>query len=701
MTRRAEASILGLVALAALALRVIHLDWGFPEVFEEATPVREAVALWGTPGGAIDLNPHFFRYPSLSFYLNFGAQAIAYLWLSLTGGVSSLNEFRQLLAEELSRAALWGRILQAVAGALLVLPVRAMARRLAGEAAGWSAAVLIALAPMAVVESQIVGPDIFLALFAAAALAASTRLVEEGRRSDYLWCGVWIGLATAAKYPGALLLGGLLTAHVLRVRARREGPAGIVISSSLWQALFTAALVFAVASPYVLLDASSAARDITFERRHMALGHLGLDGGRAWLYYLRTAIGDGWTPPLALGGLAGLAALLARSASRRPALPAAVFAALLWLVVGSWKMAAPRYILPLLPAVAVWAGAGAALLGAAIGGRIGAKRATMVALAMLLAAWPAIGSLKGVSLRGREDSRLAAARWIAAHLPEGSTLLVERYGPEPDASRYNVLYLPFHAITPHVYDPAYSLPLYATFDAMVLSSQVDDRYLADTREYPAQAAFYAAVDRAFSEEAVFAAGRYLGPTIRILRRRIETPLRDLSQIPPEFFDTLQGNQRLAEYFSALGTVLARQGRTELGVRMLREAVDMDPENAKPWGNLGVVVLKSGQAQEALDALRRAHALDPADPLVSYNLGRAHETMGETSQAADAYQEAISRDPAMEEAYLGLARALIAADRYASARAMLEEFLRRFPRSTERGRAEQALAELSRMGPGRP
>jgi tetratricopeptide (TPR) repeat protein len=76
-------------------------------------------------------------------------------------------------------------------------------------------------------------------------------------------------------------------------------------------------------------------------------------------------------------------------------------------------------------------------------------------------------------------------------------------------------------------------------------------------------------------------------------------------------------------------------------------------------------------------------------------------MGETSQAADAYQEAISRDPAMEEAYLGLARALIAADRYASARAMLEEFLRRFPRSTERGRAEQALAELSRMGPGRP
>lgn len=701
MTRRADAWVLGLVTLAALAMRATHLGWGFPEVFEEATPVREAIALWGKPGGAIDLNPHFFRYPSLSFYLNFGAQAIAYLWLSLTGAVNSLNEFRQLLAENLSLATLWGRSLQAVAGALLVLPVRAMARQLAGDAAGWTAAVLIALAPMAVVESQVVSPDIFLALFAAAALAASIRLVERGQRSDYLWCGVWIGLATAAKYPGALLLAALVTAHVLRVRARREGPAGIVISNSLWQALFTAALVFAVASPYVLLDAPSAARDIAFERRHMAIGHLGLDGGRTWMYYLRTALGEGWTPPLALGGLAGLAALIIRPASRRLALPAAVFAALLWLVVGSWKMAAPRYILPLLPVAAVWAGAGVALLGSAVGKRAATRRLSTAALAAALAAWPAVGSLQAVSVRGREDSRLAAARWIADQLPEGSTILVERYGPEPDASRYNVLYLPFHSITPHVYDPAYSLPLYATFDAVVLSSQIDDRYLADAREYPAQAAFYGALDRAFSEEAVFTAGRYLGPTIRILRRRPEAPLRDLSQIPPEFFAELHGNQRLAEYISTLGTVLARQGKTELGLRMLREAVDMDPENAKPWGNLGVVVLRNGQAQEALAALRRAHELDPGDALVSYNLGRAHETMGETSQAADAYQEAISRDPAMEEAHLGLARALVEADRYGSARAVLGEFLSRFPRSTQRGRAEQALAELSRMGPGLP
>ncbi len=699
MKRRVEAPLLALLLLVALAVRLIHLDWGFPQVYEEATPLREAVEFWGKPGGAVDLNPHFFRYPSLSFGLNFVLQAAAYLWLSATGAVDSLNGFRQYLAEDLSRAALWGRALQAVAGALLLLPVRALARRLAGDAAGWSAALLTAVAPLAVLESQVIGPDTYLALFAALALAAATGVVDRGERRDYLWCGLWIGLATAAKYPGALLLAALLTAHLLRRRGDREGPAGVLFSSALWQALFTAAVAFAAASPYVLLDASSAAQDIAFERRHMALGHLGREG-RAWIFYLRSAFGEGWTPPLALAALAGLAVLLARPASRRRALPAAVFVALLWLVMGSWRMAAPRYILPTLPAAAAWAGAAAALGGAALGRRLGASRVWMALAAVLLAVWPAVETGHALSVRGREDTRSLAAQWIEAHLPEGSTLLVERYGPEPSSQRYNVLYLPLHGITPHVYDPAYSLPLYATFDAVILSSQVGDRYLADPREYPAQADFYAALERAFSEAAVFPSGRHLGPTIRILRRRAEAPLPDLSRIPSGFFSELEGNRRLAEYFSTLGAVLSKQGRMDLASTMLREAVDMDPESAQAWGNLGVVMLRQGEVQEALAALRRARVLAPGDALVSYNLARAFEAMGETSQAISAYETAIAADPGLEDAYLGLARVLVEADRYATARVVLGEFLRRFPRSESRGRAEEALRELASLGPGR-
>ncbi len=697
--RTGTVALWGLTAFA-LAVRVVHLRWGFPEVFEEATPVHQAIGFWGRPGGGLDLNPHFFKYPSLTFYLNFIGQAIWFLILSVKGSVGSLNEFRQLLAQDPNRAVLLGRSIQAALGALAVIPTVLLGRRLAGPAAGWIAGGLWALLPVAVIESRLVDPDMALTLFAAAALAASVRLADRGERSDYLWTGLWIGLAAASKYPGALLLAALLAAHVHRVRLGGSGPAGIVLASELWQSLVTAAVAFAATTPYVLLDASTAWADISFERRHMALGHLGREGGRAITYYLGRAIPHGWTLPVAAAAAVGLALLLARRESRARASVPAAFTLIVLAVLGSWKMAAPRYLLPLAPVASAWAAAAAVLLP-----RLALRRPAPVWLALLLGAAlavaPALGARAVVREGGRTDSRVAAGRWIREHVPAGSTLLVERYGPEPDPARYNVLYLPFHGITPHLYDPAYSPPFYATFDYLVFSSEVSARYLARPREYPAQASFYAAMDRAFEEVAAYPSGDYLGPTVRILHRKPEMPIKDLSHIPDGFFEQLKGNDRLAEYFSALGVVLARQERDSLGFRMLTEAVDMAPADAKAWGNLGVTRMQKGQLDGALEALRRARDLAPRNAEIAYDLGVLHQKSGEAGQAADAFREAILMRPEMEDAYIGLARALIEDDHYAGARGVLHEFLNRFPRSDKRETARTVLAELAKMGPGRP
>ncbi len=700
MSRRTRAWGVALLVLGAFALRLVHLRWGFPDVLEEATPVREAIGMWGAPGGAVDPNPHFFKYPSFTFYLNFLVQAGWYLWLSLTGAVSSLNDFRQVLAQDLPRAVLLGRVLQAAAGALVVVPTFLLARRTLGAAAGWIAALLVAVLPLAVEQSQLVSPDIFLALFAAAALASAVGIVERGERSDYLWCALWIGLATAAKYPGAFLLAALFTAHGIRNAREKGGPAGFLLSDLLWQGLATGAAVFALATPYVLLDLGPALADIAFERRHMMIGHLGREHGRAFGYYLGRAIPLGWTPPVAVAAVLGAALLLGRRETRSRTLPTAVFTGLLLLVLGSWRMAAPRYVLPLLPVAAAWAAAAAVLLPRMLpGGRRGAAAAAAL-LGVCLVAWPAVRTTHALAFRGRDDSRVAAGTWIRAHVPAGSTLLVERYGPEPDPDRYHVLYLPFHAITPHIYDAAYSPPLYATFDYLVFSSGVSARYLAAPREYPAQAAFYRAMERAFSEVAVFSSGEYLGPTVRVFKRRPEAPLPTLEGIPDSFFARLAGNRPLAEYFSALGTVLVKQGKELLGFRMLRKAADMDPENAKVWGNLGAMDLRTGHYEDALVALRKARELEPGNPEVAYNLGTYFQKTGELHQAEDAFRRAITLKPDLEPAYLGLARVMVEDDRYGEARALLQEFLRRFPRSPERASAEAALGELSRMGTGK-
>ena len=688
-----------LAALGALVLRSVHLGWGLPEVFEEATPVREAVAFWGTAGRGIDLNPHFFKYPTLTFYLNFLLQAVWYLWLSVIGAVGSLNEYREVLAQDPARVVLAGRWLQAVAGALIVFPAAALGRRLAGSAAGWVAAVLVAVLPLAVRESQLVTPDMFLTLFCALGLAAATRAVEEGRRSDFLWTGVWMGMATAAKYPGAFLIVPLVTAQAVRAVRERRGPAGILLSGTLWQSVFVAVLVFFAASPYVVLDGGAALRDIVFERWHMAVGHLGREEGRALWFYLRRAVPRGGTVPVAGAALVGMLWLAARRRSRSRALPGIAFALVFLGVLGSWTMAAPRYLLPLAAPAVAWAGAGVAAVARLVPLRW--RTVAMALVAVAVAAVPLARSLDEVALRGREDSRTAAQEWIASHVPQGSTLLVERYGPRPDPERYNVLYLPFHGVRPHLYDAAYLAPLYATFDYVVLSSQVDSRYLADPGEYPAQAAFYRALERAFREVAVFRAGDFLGPTIRILKRRPDARLRDLSHIPPDFYEGFRGNRPMAEYFSALGTVLVRQGRGDLGFPLLRRAVDLDPTDAKLWGNLGAMHLEQGNHQEALSALREAQKRAPEDAEIAYDLGTLYQRMREPSEAADAFRRALQLDPAMEEAYLGLARVLVEDERYPEARLVLREFLVRFPRSKRGDAARKALAELRRMGPGRP
>jgi hypothetical protein len=700
MRRRRVALGLLILSGVALVVRAVHLGWGLPMVYEEASPVREAVGFWGTVGRGLDLNPHFFKYPSFTFYLNFLLQAIWFLWLSIIGAVSSLNDFRQVLSQHLDHAVLLGRWLQAVTGALVVVPTFHLGRKLGGLGAGWIAAGLMAVIPVAVTESRLVAPDMSLTLFAAAALVSATRIAERGERSDYLWCGLWIGLAAASKYPGAFLLAALLAAHVRTVTIRREGPVAVVFSGLLWQALFTAGVVFVAASPYVLFDASAAAADIGFERRHMALGHLGRERGVAILYYLGHAIPRGWTVVVAIAAVVGIVLLLARRESRGKALPGAVFAATALVIFGSWKMAAPRYILPLVPLAAAWAGAAVVGVARSMPGPRAATRGALILLAAVTVGWPLVRVVRALDQRDRPDSRTAAEAWIHDNVPPGSTILVERYGPKPDPGRYRVLYLPFHGITPHIYDPAYSPPLYATFDYAVFSSGVYARYLADPRQYPAETAFYAEMNRAFDEQTVFSSDDYQGPTVRILKRDPRADLKDLAEIPQSFFDGLAGQQELAEYFSALGTVLVRQGSDSLGFRMLREAVGMVPDDARAWGNLGAMQLRIGRSSDAYTSLREAKRLAPRDPEVAYNLGIYFARSGEASQAIDAFREALGLKPDFEEAYIGLARALIQDDEYAEARGVLRAFLDRFPRSSQRSAAESALAELAKMGPGK-
>src|SRR5262245_29065555 len=97
---KTETILLALIAALACAIRSWHIGWGLPEIFEEATPFTVAWRLWnwGSPG--LDLNPHFFNYPALTFYLNFLLQAIHFGAGRLAGAYADIAAFGQAYAAD-------------------------------------------------------------------------------------------------------------------------------------------------------------------------------------------------------------------------------------------------------------------------------------------------------------------------------------------------------------------------------------------------------------------------------------------------------------------------------------------------------------------------------------------------------------------------------------------------------------------------
>jgi uncharacterized membrane protein len=135
--------------------------------------------------------------------------ALAWLWTQVTGNGE------------------WGlRFLSALAG-VATIPVAYLAgRELRGARAGVIAAALVAVNPMLLWYSQEARAYALLGFFCALSLLYCVRALQEGRRGDFTWWGVFSALALATHYFAVFPL----IAEVVLL-ARRRGRA---IFSGLW-----------------------------------------------------------------------------------------------------------------------------------------------------------------------------------------------------------------------------------------------------------------------------------------------------------------------------------------------------------------------------------------------------------------------------------------------------------------------------------
>ena len=419
---------LWVILLIALALRIFPVWFGLP--YLQARP-DEAVAISRASGIlAGDFNPHFFHWPSLTFYVFAAALGTISAIRSLAGIDPSLPVFVALIT---------ARMVVAIAGTLTVIPLFRLGRRMAGQTAGLLAAAFLAVVPLHVRDSHFAMTDVLMTLLLAMCLAALVAAYDMARgvtpgQADrqFAVAGLLGGLATSTKYNAGLAVMSMAAAQILLLTL--AGPRSW--ASRRWRSLVPTAIFasafavgFVAATPYAVLDFPAFAVDFTYDLTHLSGGHA-MPLGRGWYAHATRSLPYGCGVLLLVVALAGLVI----GARRHPqhTFIVAAFGVAYYAVIGSGYTVFFRYVMPLVPIVCLFAAvatkAAIDLLpspdrGAADISRRSVTR-TLVAAALVLFVGgpPAFTSARIDLVLARTDTRVIAAEWLGPQLRPEHTL---------------------------------------------------------------------------------------------------------------------------------------------------------------------------------------------------------------------------------------------------------------------------------------
>lgn len=403
------------------------------------------------PSGGSPLNPHFFDYGSLPFYLlalvtglaGWLGQHVAVLSSWTTAGTySSLPDF--------------GRPLSGIFDLCGVFLIFLIGRRVFGY---WTGIVAMALSAFTVLDIQLshfYTVDTVLMPLVLVGLLGAVEMSRTDKRAPYLWAGIALGAALATKTTALLLVVPLGMAAILgawmsvpwpdsgRLKRRvfaHYASVGPRLNRNLKWLLatyFVSAIVFAIFEPYAILDRSTLIANIAEQSRILVTNNppfgvpytIQYAHTVPYVYQIANLLFWSMGLPLALPAFVGVLAAISRVRPKHVRADQLVL--LLWVVpyflfVGKFFAKFNRYMLPIIPVLALLA---AALLVWLIRASVG--RWKLLASAALVAAVGGsfLYSLAYMNIYEHANTRVAASRWIFAHVPSGAGIAVE--GPWDD-----------------------------------------------------------------------------------------------------------------------------------------------------------------------------------------------------------------------------------------------------------------------------
>lgn len=403
--RRRFGIALGTLGALALAVRLAGIGLGLGH---EGTDIDEArlgqsVREFFQTGA----QGHFTTedHPGLHFWLLAGGALAAYLWSLMSGALRNVDQASVELF-------VWaGRSTNAVLGAATAVLTGLLGRAVAGPGAGLAAALLVSVVPLSVETSTQLRNDVGLGFFVVACAWAAERARARPSATSIALAGILAGCATGTKYTGVFTLLPVLLAASLPGRERRA-----------WRhaALGLAAFACAVAATnhFVWWDFPNFVRQLSMDFGHVKPDHFAATPEPRWAYVsLLAEYGVGW--PLLLLSAAAAAAGLANGAARAWVL-AAFPIAYLWFMTHKPALF-PRWAYPLVPFVAIGAGAGLVAVSRRLALRGGRLAAGFVVAGLAVPAlWPAAAS---ISRRFTPPTYALAETWLADEVAGGERVL--------------------------------------------------------------------------------------------------------------------------------------------------------------------------------------------------------------------------------------------------------------------------------------